>query len=104
MTKTSRQNIYKLICVDINGYKKPNQVGRDYFCFSILKDYRLVPYGYKKSSIAGSTPVGFDTFDRETIKNNGIYGCSYNNGAGAGLYCAALIMTDNWEIKNDYPW
>ena len=93
LQKTSSQNQYRGIYVDINGYKKPNRVGRDYFCFSILKDYGLVPYGYKK-----------DTFDRETIKNDGLYGCNYSDGAGAGIYCAALIITDNWEIRNDYPW
>lgn len=104
LQKTSSQNQYKGIYVDINGYKKPNRVGRDYFCFSILKDYGLVPYGYKKSSSEGTTLVGFDTFDRETIKNNRTYGCNYSDSAGAGMYCAALIITDNWEIRNDYPW
>ena len=104
LPKTSTQNQYKSINVDINGYKKPNRIGRDYFCFSILKDYGLVPYGYKKSSMMGTIFIGFDTFDRETIKNNGVYGCSYNDVTGAGMYCAALIITDNWEIRNDYPW
>ena len=26
------------------------------------------------------------------------------NKSSTGLYCAALIMKDGWQIKDDYPW
>ena len=101
-TKISNPNRIAIgICVDINGYKKPNRFGRDFFVFSIHKDYGLVPFGYKGSSDIES----YDTFDREHIKTSPRYGCKNNKGAYTnGGYCSALIMTDGWEIRDDYPW
>lgn len=91
---------YKVLCLDLNGYKKPNRFGRDFFVFSIHKDFGLVPYGYQGSSDVDS----YTTFDRENIKNAPRYGCSKNSGTTNGAFCSALIMTDGWEIRDDYPW
>ena len=40
--------------------------------------------------------------DRNYLKNNG-YSCNKTSSL-AGVYCGALIMLDNWQIKDDYPW
>lgn len=39
---------------------------------------------------------------REELMTTG-YPCA-KTGTLAGIYCGALIMLDNWEIKDDYPW
>ncbi len=92
---------FQSILVDINGYKNPNRFGRDLFVFSILPDYGLVPYGYKGSCDEGNA---YDTFDREYLKSAWRYGCSKQAGQTNGAFCSALIMTDGWEIRDDYPW
>ena len=89
---------YLGIGVDLNGFRGPNIIGRDFFMFSIPKDdtlHKLVPYG------------AFNTSDmplREWTRENtqkGSYACSRK---GRGQFCAALIMIDGWEIRDDYPW
>ena len=71
------------IVVDLNGYKQPNQFGKDVFFFRRVKKKGILPNGYQL------TP--------EDISQE----CSLN---GDGYYCAAKIMNDGWEIKDDYPW
>ena len=92
---------YKSIVVDLNGYKKPNRFGRDLFMFSISPEYGLVPYGYKGTCDMGNA---YDTFDREYLKSARRYGCSKQAGETNGAFCSALIITDGWEIREDYPW
>ena len=91
---------YKTICFDLNGYKKPNKFGKDFFVISISKDYGLVPYGYKGTSDLD----GYSTFDRNKIIKAQRYGCKKEAGYTNGAFCLGLIMTDGWEIKDDYPW
>ena len=102
---TSNRNIhnltYKGIQIDINGYKKPNRVGKDYFSFVLHKEYGLIPYGMNGSN---NIDTSFTIHERSKMISDPHYGCNRDNGAGAGLYCAALIMHDNWEIRDDYPW
>lgn len=86
---------YKSITIDINGLKKPNKVGKDFFIFSIIPE-GLVPYGYKGGGISGHT---FD--NTEDITSENTYACNKNK---KGVWCAALIMLNGWEIKDDYPW
>ena len=82
------------IFLDLNGLKKPNKIGRDFFGFIISK-YGVGAYGqfntgdYKMSS-----------FTREGARR-GSYACTTN---GRGMYCGALIMIDGWTIADDYPW
>ena len=82
------------IFLDLNGLKKPNKIGRDFFGFFISK-YGVGAYGqfntgdYKMSS-----------FTREAARR-GSYACTTN---GRGMYCGALIMIDGWTIADDYPW
>ncbi len=89
------------IYVDINGYKGPNVFGKDifYFVYWIVNDWTIsggkdysgyfLPYG------------GLPSIDGANRENYKTWGCNKN---GTGYHCSALIMADNWEIKDDYPW
>jgi len=92
---------FKAINIDINGYKKPNRVGKDYFSFVLHKEYGLIPYGMNGSN---NIDTSYTIYDRAKMISDFTYGCNKQNGAGAGMYCAALILHDNWEIQDDYPW
>lgn len=93
------QTVYKAVTIDVNGQKNPNQLGKDVFVFSISKTEKsLVPYGF---SDAGRGGGWFNDYDRNKIKTGHDYSC---NNANKGIWCAALIMTDGWEILDDYPW
>ena len=93
------QTRYKAVSIDINGDKNPNQLGKDVFIFSISKTKKsLVPYGF---SDAGTSSGTFKEYDREKIKTGGDYSCNKSN---KGIWCSGLIVTDGWEIKDDYPW
>jgi prepilin-type N-terminal cleavage/methylation domain-containing protein len=77
-TSNPSYNIY----IDLNGSKPPNVYGKDFFIFT-RTNTGILPYGYDKT---------------ETQINSS---CSKT---GDGSYCAAKIMQDGWEIKDDYPW
>ena len=95
----SGQTLYKALSIDINGDKNPNQLGKDVFIFSISKTKKgLVPYGYIDAGIAGRT---YNNFDRQKLKTYSDYACNKNS---KGIWCTAIIYTDNWEISDDYPW
>ncbi len=85
--------------IDINGQKKPNKFGRDLFHFVIYKDWGVMPYRVddgQNPSIVHKT--------RDQLRNGPSsyrYQC---NKQGRGMWCAALIMADGWQIKDDYPW
>src|SRR5574344_267365 len=79
-------------------YLQPNKKdisGKNHFMFYFYQnnpDIRgLVPYsaGYPLS------------VSREAIKTQHQYGCSKGTQK---LFCAWLIMRDNWQISEDYPW
>ena len=84
-----------IIKVDINGNKKPNKVGRDIFEFA----YNLVT----SNKLAGGrlVPTGNELSRSDLISGSDEYLCSKNK---FGTKCAALIMKDGWQIKDDYPW
>ena len=93
-----------LIYVDINGFQNPNVRGKDLFLFQINKKYGLVPYGFgtpdENLSDSGKESF-FGVMDREILLSDKNDAC---NRASSGNWCSALIMTDGWEIKKDYPW
>lgn len=79
------------ISIDVNGIKKgPNIVGKDYFVFQYYldKNSQLIPYGnnYYTSYLYG---------------NSSQENC---HKASHGAFCAALIMKQNWQITDNYPW
>lgn len=96
------------LMVDINSYKNPNKVGIDMFHFVILPEYGLVPWGFATENIESNDPdlqgqASFGkTYDRDKLTGtSSAYAC---NAAKRGRWCTALIMSDGWQIKPDYPW
>lgn len=81
------------ICVDINGQKQPNKMGKDVFLYNLT---------IKESSVTEGkiTPDGIG-YDRNTLVSSASYNC---NKAASGVRCATLIMKDGWQMKDDYPW
>lgn len=68
----------KLIYIDINGGKGPNQYGKDIFRFIVDANKGFMPENYASG---------------DDCRNS-----------GDGLYCAAKIIHDSWQIKDDYSW
>ena len=70
------------VYIDLNGIKPPNTLGKDVFIFTIFFNENVVrPYGYN--------------YSKSTINTS----CKTT-----GTYCAAKIIADGWEIKDDYLW
>lgn len=74
---------HKIIYVDINGSLAPNILSRDVFSFVLDPQKGFVPYYYNSGS-----PI---------INAN----CTTTSN---DMGCAAKIMIDSWQIKDDYPW
>ena len=72
------QNIW----IDINGSNRPNQYGKDFFCFTVSK----------KGVIAVASDLSGNVVNSDCSKN------------GLGNYCSSKIIRDGWQIKDDYPW
>ncbi len=72
--------VYTNVFVDINGPQQPNRIGKDVFVFRRDKK-GIIPYGLGSSITALNERCSSD-----------------------GYFCAAKIMADGWEIKDDYPW
>ena len=101
----SPTNSYALV-VNLNGYSHPNRWGRDIFAFSVVKGKGFVPYGQYSGVISSDTEEMVGSFgnslNRDKITKAGnTRACNKNQD---GIWCAALIMLDGWEIKDDYPW
>ena len=80
--------------VDINGAKKPNKVGKDFFFFTYYLDS---PSAEKKGKILAND---FD-LSRSELAANKDWRCHKGK---TGDCCAALIIKDGWKISDDYPW
>ena len=87
--------LFITIIVDINGLKKPNKYGRDIFMFSIQPKAGVIPYGIRYVS----SFTGEQNFSRSYLLNGEYRSCQQK-----GIFCAAIIMLDNWDIAEDYPW
>lgn len=87
LSYSSQANIF----IDTNGSDKgPNMAGKDLFFFQLDKNYLIKPTGYTLSRA--------DLVSEEQNRT-----CS-RGASSSGHYCAALIMVDGWQIKEDYPW
>ena len=80
--------------IDINGDKKPNKLGKDYFYFTY---YFNSPVPERNGKIL---PNDFN-LSREELAANKTYRCHKGQ---SGDCCAALIVKDGWKISDDYPW
>lgn len=77
--------------IDVNGEKKPNVVGKDIFLFVLHPSHHNNLFSH-----------GDHIKDKEELlSEDDSYNC---HNAGIGQRCAWLIMLDNWQIKEDYPW
>ena len=86
------------IGVDINNFKGPNKWGKDFFFLNIQPKYGVTPYGFGNAYENN----GFGTsYDREKLTSTHESACNKNS---KGTWCAALILMDSWQIKDDYPW
>ena len=84
---------YATLRIDINGKQKPNTYGKDIFKF--------IFWGYDNSRSTASLIKGKllpEYFDRPEEIN---VSCAVGGNRYA---CAAKIMFDGWQIKDDYPW
>jgi prepilin-type N-terminal cleavage/methylation domain-containing protein len=86
------------IAVDVNGYKKPNTIGKDSFVFFFHPQKGLLPDGKPGAALYS---VCGENCTRERLMTYSNYSC---NKSQNGRWCTYLIMIDGWEIKNDYPW
>ncbi len=90
---------YIWMFVDINGAKRPNKVGRDIFVFDIYgyanvtrrENFRLKFWGQHKPKY-------------EDLLNSDYYGCNKKAVGYSGFQCGEVILRNNWEIPEDYPW
>lgn len=87
--------------IDVNGFAKPNTVGKDTFLFFFNHKTGLNPLGWVGSPSIWECKGKCDREEFINGSNSGSLGCKRGE---RGYWCAALIMADNWEIKDDYPW
>ena len=91
--RNNSDNFYAQIYVDINGFKGPNQLGRDFFYFYISPE-KIVPGGAKVLE----TIFPDQKFDENCIQQNG-YACAawviYNENMDY-LHCKDL----SWDGKH----
>ena len=82
---------YGIIYVDVNGFKKPNVIGKDIFRIDFMyKIGRIQFYGQGLS--------------RTSLLGNSSNSCNSQTGSGKGDSCGALIQLDGWKIGDGYPW
>lgn len=99
-------NGYIWLFADINGFKKPNRIGRDVFTFDIYKwgGWGLKFWGNRWN--IDQLTKDPEIPEEEIDANAGYYECHKNNKHGlySGFYCGAVIQKNGWQINDDYPW
>ena len=84
---------------DINGEAKPNARGRDIFVFAICEDKNRHKYlaGQKFGALVY-------LFSMTTMTSFSDRATALENCKSQATYCAALLMFDDFEFKDDYPY
>ena len=86
----------RLIYIDVNGSKLPNQFGRDLFQFELSNDGRLIPEGGKDAALFKSqVALQNNTKYWNSSSSESNYRCNKNS---AGYACAARIMENGWKM------
>ena len=63
--------------IDVNGFKKPNTVGKDNFSASFMSDGRIVPYGSQQDGgCAGCVSISTTCVQGSTDSANTGHGCA----------------------------
>ncbi len=80
---------------DVNGDKNPNTYGRDLFSFLIC------PPDYTQYYMPPNRNFGpyCQPYSNCNTREKALSMCKTNND-----YCTMLLMFDNWEFKEDYPY
>lgn len=91
------------VYVDVNGTKKPNQLGRDLFMFELGSDGNLFPfYGHAYSTLLWETSGHHGSID-DFYWQNGTSYCGALNSTDltnvSGNGCAARIMDEGWKMN-----
>lgn len=76
------------ILVDINGYKRPNVLGKDLFSFKIDKK---------------TSGLSVYSCTRDECLEAALHMCNKEADKG-GYACTSVIIQDGWQISEDYPW
>ena len=95
--------------IDVNGpTRRPNQIGKDIFAFGA--SWGMIGAKVKPMGISNDTET-VDYSREDILSGNNVaadslnYKCKKETSTDPlGGYCAALIVLDGWEIKDDYPW
>lgn len=82
------------ILVDVNGIKKPNIAGRDYFIFELGNDGLLYPCNGHDHDVAAASAYWQNDPDR-----CGTSGSSTIASSARGSGCSARIMEEGWEMN-----
>lgn len=89
------------IYIDINGPEHgPNVLGKDTFDFMTT----IGRSGYSQKNGILTTSCEGLTRAKLIEKCSRNYDGTNCSATGATSCCSALIMSDGWEIKDDYPW
>lgn len=95
-----RENILNVI-IDVNGPKKPNRLGYDYFFFRWIPEKGFAPNGIDSGCTRDEILNGCN------YKGN-LIACKKSKNDNQDDYyrhgCTMLLMMDGWEFKDDYPW
>ena len=79
---------YRTVMVDINGYRRPNVLGKDLFSFIINKTNGFSPFG---------------SCTKNECLEPAMHMCNKNSEYG-GYACARAIIQNGWQIGDNYPW
>lgn len=101
---------YTELLIDVNGFQKPNILGRDIFNFMLVHGINVYWYSpeQEKKYASQVSLSGKDTSVYNVTKP-GIYPSGYGS-TFSGCYdtnkksCSKKLMEDGWEFKKDYPW
>ncbi len=94
-----------VLLVDINGFKKPNVLGKDIFKLYYIFSSATFPPGVYVYGLDTSMNRLQDPTRDILLDSSSKFNCNNSITSGyAGDNCAALIQLDGWEIKDDYPW
>lgn len=92
------KEFYKVVYfyIDTNGKKRLNVIGRDIFLFEFWIENKDNP-----DFVGQFLPFGHQYSREKLITSDDVNNCSNKTN---GNYCSALILKDNWQIKDGYPW